>query len=152
MTCDESRSILLSLKGSGFCSTASNGLHHPDLLDCTQYYNCWNGAGELKGCPDAQYFTTKYNGYDHADRVECNVGSTNAPSTSGPIQPPASTAAPTTSGPTQPPVSTSAQTQSPTTQSTPGKAVLFQITSFFQNYQSVVKKTPQSIRNINSLI
>lgn len=104
--------------GSGFCSTASNGLH-PDPLDCAQYYNCWNGAGELKRCPDGQYFTTKYNGCDHADRVECNVGSTNAPSTSGPTQTPASTAAPTTSGPTQPPASTAAPTQGPTTQSPP---------------------------------
>lgn len=104
--------------GSGFCSTASNGLH-PDPLDCAQYYNCWNGAGELKRCPDGQYFTTKYNGCDHADRVECNVGSTNAPLTSGPTQTPASTAAPTTSGPTQPPASTAAPTQGPTTQSPP---------------------------------
>uniref|UniRef100_K1QQW5 Acidic mammalian chitinase n=1 Tax=Magallana gigas TaxID=29159 RepID=K1QQW5_MAGGI len=34
--------------GSGFCSTASNGLH-PDPLDCAQYYNCWNGAGSCEG-------------------------------------------------------------------------------------------------------
>lgn len=65
-------------KGSGFCSTASNGLH-PDPLDCAQYYNCWNGAGDPLKCPDGQYFSTKYMYCDHAENVECNLGSTNAP-------------------------------------------------------------------------
>ncbi|XP_061191573.1 uncharacterized protein LOC133199721 [Saccostrea echinata] len=89
--------------GSGFCSTASNGLH-PHPFDCSLYYNCWGGVGDPMKCPDGQFFSTVYNGCDYADRVECNVvGSTSAPTNAPTTQPPATTAAPTQAPTTQGP-------------------------------------------------
>lgn len=98
----------VAIKGSGFCSTASNGLH-PHPHNCSLYYNCWDGIGDPLPCPAGQYFSTKYNGCDYASNVECTNQPTNAPVTEGPVtNAPTQTPAPTTRAPTQAP-----ETQAP---------------------------------------
>nr|XP_022315649.1 acidic mammalian chitinase-like isoform X2 [Crassostrea virginica] len=116
--------------GSGFCSTASNGLH-PHPHNCSLYYNCWGGIGDPLPCPAGQYFSTKYNGCDYASNVECSNQPTNAPVTEGPVtNAPTQTPAPTTRAPTQAP-----ETQAPAVSCADGALYLAHPTDCAKFYQ-----------------